>query len=265
MRKLKYLGYSLFPVLMWLAVQVVVTVGFSVVVGVIYGILSGTGDAGIFAEYMRKEYLSIVSVMADMVFLIPGYFWLRSLKHQESPDKRSYARFSWKTWIQIFFLGIIVQFVIGMFLMLIQMLAPQVMESHNKALESLGMYTPTLWSILYTVVLAPVAEELFCRGLTLKILEKAFPFWAANLIQAFYFGVIHGNLVQGTYAFLMGILFGAVTRKYGTLKAAMFFHFTINLSGVLISNTALNIFQRALIIAVSMIIIFVFREKRENV
>lgn len=264
MKKLQCLGYSLLPVIMWLSVQVVVTVGFSVVVGIVYGFLLGTGNAEFFAEYMKKEYLSIISVMADAVFLIPGYFWLRNLQQQETLKKNNSAVFNWKAWIRIFFFGILIQFAVGMFLMILQMLAPEAMETHHKALENLGMYTPTVWSVLYTVVLAPIMEEVFCRGLILKILEKAFPFWAANMLQALYFGLIHGNLVQGMYAFLIGILFGISVRKYGTLKAAMFFHFVINLSGMLIGNFSPNISQRVLIIMLSAVMMFLFREKRRN-
>ncbi|MFQ6806449.1 MAG: lysostaphin resistance A-like protein [Lachnospiraceae bacterium] len=43
---------------------------------------------------------------------------------------------------------------------------------------------------------APVVEELIYRGLTLKIFQKAFPFWAANVMQAALFGLMHMNLIQ---------------------------------------------------------------------
>ena len=56
-----------------------------------------------------------------------------------------------------------------------------------------------------------------------------------NIIQAFYFGMIHLNLVQGIYAFLLGIVLGAVVKRYGTLKASMYLHFVINFSGQLLS------------------------------
>ena len=61
--------------------------------------------------------------------------------------------------------------------------------------------------IFATVCLAPIGEELVFRGLTMKYAEKAFGrFWAANLLQAFLFGVIHMNWVQGVYAFFGGLV-----------------------------------------------------------
>ena len=82
--------------------------------------------------------------------------------------------------------------------------------------------------------MAPLAEELLFRGLTLRILEEAFPFWAANLLQALYFGLIHGNLVQGGYAFGAGMLLGYLVKKKGTLAAGILCHFGVNFSGVIL-------------------------------
>lgn len=47
--------------------------------------------------------------------------------------------------------------------------------------------------------------------------------------------MIHLNLVQGIYAFLLGMVLGAVVKRYGTLKASMYLHFVINFSGQLLS------------------------------
>ena len=96
------------------------------------------------------------------------------------------------------------------------------------------MTEPTFLPLLYTIVLAPVTEELIFRGLSLKILEMEFPFWAANILQAFYFGTMHGNMVQGIYAFLSGMVLGYLVKRKGTLAAGILCHFGVNLSGVLL-------------------------------
>ena len=77
-------------------------------------------------------------------------------------------------------------------------------------------------------------EELIFRGLTLKILEKAFPFWAANILQALYFGIIHGNIIQSSYAFFAGLLFGSVMYKYKSLKYVIWCHFFVNFLGMVL-------------------------------
>lgn len=55
-------------------------------------------------------------------------------------------------------------------------------------------------------------------------------FWFANVVQALLFGVLHMNLVQGTYAFFIGMVLGVVVWKTGKLRYSMLLHLTLNLS-----------------------------------
>lgn len=130
--------------------------------------------------------------------------------------------------------GLALQLLSNFLLTMIFTAFPELMESYSQVLENLGMYSPTVLSLLYTAAVAPLAEELLFRGLTLRILEEAFPFWAANLLQALYFGLIHGNLVQGGYAFGAGMLLGYLVKKKGTLAAGILCHFGVNFSGVIL-------------------------------
>ena len=58
-------------------------------------------------------------------------------------------------------------------------------------------------------------------------------FWAANAIQALVFGVMHLNVVQGVYAFALGLLLGWVFRRTGRLRAAVLLHMAVNASSML--------------------------------
>ena len=49
-----------------------------------------------------------------------------------------------------------------------------------------------------------------------------------NVVQAALFGVMHLNLVQGVYAFLVGLVCGYLVLKYRNLLASMFFHSVFN-------------------------------------
>lgn len=82
-----------------------------------------------------------------------------------------------------------------------------------------------------SIILAPIAEELICRGVIMKQARDVFPFAVANILQAFLFGLMHGNLIQGTYAFVLGLSLGFVTYKYKTLIPAILIHCMSNLLG----------------------------------
>lgn len=56
-------------------------------------------------------------------------------------------------------------------------------------------------------ILTPFAEELIYRGLMYARLRESMPVRESILLSASLFGLSHGNLRQGIYAFVMGALF----------------------------------------------------------
>ena len=88
----------------------------------------------------------------------------------------------------------------------------------------------------YSVLLAPVSEELIFRGVTLRQAKKTLPFWAANIFQAVLFGAFHMNMIQGIYAFCLGLLLGYICEKSGSIYNSIFLHFLFNLFGTVLSG-----------------------------
>lgn len=86
-----------------------------------------------------------------------------------------------------------------------------------------------LWArMLCYEVVAPVSEELLFRQVIYKRLRQISPIWPAVIISAVLFGLYHGNLVQGIYAFIMGILLALVYEWTGSLFAPIVFHMVAN-------------------------------------
>lgn len=84
-------------------------------------------------------------------------------------------------------------------------------------------------ALLYAVIAAPLAEELFFRGLLFRRFRDYMGFLPAAVFSALIFGVFHGNMVQFVYAAALGILFSYIYERYGTLKAPMLSHIAANL------------------------------------
>ncbi|MCM1568481.1 MAG: CPBP family intramembrane metalloprotease [Roseburia sp.] len=109
-------------------------------------------------------------------------------------------------------------------------LVPSIVEAYMELAEAAGLGVDAI-TIVATILLAPIGEEFLCRGLMLKFAKKSFGrFWPANLLQAFLFGCIHGNWVQGIYAFFIGLVLGWLVERYHTLLPAILLHFVVNLS-----------------------------------
>ncbi|MDR2912231.1 MAG: CPBP family intramembrane metalloprotease [Alistipes sp.] len=81
------------------------------------------------------------------------------------------------------------------------------------------------WSILLTVVAAPVLEELFFRGLILEQLSRRWSATAAVLTSALLFGVVHlPNLPQMVNAFVVAVVMGYVYLAGRSLVPVILIH-----------------------------------------
>lgn len=96
-----------------------------------------------------------------------------------------------------------------------------------EGLETMSAGSDSFSMFLYVGVLAPVTEELLCRGLVQRTLM---PFGKRTAIvgSAFLFGMFHGNILQAPYAFLVGLVLGYVAAEY-SIGWAMVLHMINNL------------------------------------
>ena len=83
-------------------------------------------------------------------------------------------------------------------------------------------------ALFYAVIMAPLAEELIFRGLTLHYAKKAFPVWIAIIYQAVLFGIFHMNIYQGIYAFVAGLFMGIVAHYGGSIAWTVLLHMVYN-------------------------------------
>ena len=86
-----------------------------------------------------------------------------------------------------------------------------------------------IMSVITIGIVAPFAEEFLFRGIIYNTLKKKISIKWTIIIQAVLFGVFHGNLIQGSYATLLGIVFGYVTYKTKSLWPAVIIHMVNNL------------------------------------
>lgn len=89
---------------------------------------------------------------------------------------------------------------------------------------------PFLPGVLLYGLAAPFSEEILFRGILYGKARSAQGPGPAMVFSGLLFGIYHGNLVQGLYAFLLGVLLAFVYERTGKLRAAMLFHGTGNLA-----------------------------------
>ncbi len=98
----------------------------------------------------------------------------------------------------------------------------------------------TAVSLVYSVLVAPVTEELLMRGFVLKNLSRTGQRFGI-IMSAFLFGIWHENIAQFLLAFAAGCFFGYLTVKHNSIIPAIICHMAVN--GFAELYTILDTFQ----------------------
>lgn len=237
MKKIGWFVVSLLPVPLYFVVQL----GCLVVIGVILtvmviikepGLSSGPLDVLVANQFMNNIVLVLIicQLAAFLVFGIWYYFAWGKRKRPEGTEKpRAYHI------LLILALGVAAQFAISGLLYLVDIFAPEALQNYEELMEMAGLTEITALTMVATTIFAPLSEELACRGVIFRLAGKISPkFWVANIVQALAFGVLHGNLVQGAYAFVLGIILGMLYGKFQNIWLCMLLHASMNFSSILV-------------------------------
>jgi len=103
-----------------------------------------------------------------------------------------------------------------------------------------GMMQQPYWLLILAVAVTPaICEELVFRGY-IQSAYKDIPFKKAALINGLFFAIIHMNLQQFPYAFVMGIIFAYMVFYTRSIYAGILAHFLINASQVTLGRAINN-------------------------
>ena len=106
-------------------------------------------------------------------------------------------------------------------------------QSYDQAAS--GLDNGGVIGVIAIVIVAPIVEEFIFRGLIMTRLSKALPNWLAAGLAAAIFGACHGEFVWFCYAFVLGLLFGLMDLRAGSIWPSILAHLTFNGVGQLLS------------------------------
>ncbi|MGN0353210.1 MAG: lysostaphin resistance A-like protein [Roseburia sp.] len=158
---------------------------------------------------MESGTSSIIGVCLGALFLL----WFFRKKITMSSILDTNKKMQTKTFIQILcvFMGgqlffLMVGNLLESGLNLIGYSAMESMESASSISTNVSMF-------LYASIVGPIVEEVVYRGFVLRSFQK-FGKVAAVVLSSLLFGVMHGNIPQGMFAFGVGLILGYVTVEY---------------------------------------------------
>ena len=144
-------------------------------------------------------------------------------------------KMSWHTYLIIITIGIIslfgMQYFIGAVDDLLELIgfpldvsSPDMPESLTNP-QSFGVF---VLSVVVTCILPAITEELLFRGIILNGLRKRFNDICSIFMSALLFALMHQNLQQLIYPFLLGSIMAWIVLRTGSLFSSMLVHFINN-------------------------------------
>lgn len=108
-------------------------------------------------------------------------------------------------------------------------------EDYEEVSEALN--AGSIWlQIIGAGFLAPAVEELMMRGLVYQRFRRMMRPGPAMFWSALAFGIFHGNVIQGVYAFLVGLFFAWLMERFQRILVPMAAHMSANLFVILLED-----------------------------
>lgn len=245
MKKAEDIIYSCSPFVVALIVQLIA----SLVGMFIYGIymevqlepdkkISQIDISEVLNTSLTMDASLVISVFSAIACFVVFLLWYaQQMKNESSTIVKEKMKL--KHILLIVLLGIALQVGFSFMLNLIAMVKPSWFYNYGLIIEQLGGGT-SIVSLIYIVVIAPISEELIFRGVLLNKAKKILPLLWANVLQAFLFGLYHMNMIQGIYAFIIGISLGSICNGFKSIYAAVALHVIINLCGLLLGQITIS-------------------------
>ncbi|MBQ8039524.1 MAG: CPBP family intramembrane metalloprotease [Lachnospiraceae bacterium] len=221
---IKQILYVLLPMGVFIILYDVWTAMLKYVLGIVLGLF---GDAGNYWAIEEADTLQAICIMGGMVLSCWCLFKTALTDVFLMPKKDV-----WKIPVWRYVLLIVGTVIIAYGLNYLFTVTGFSHSSENYQNAATNQYNVAkgVGILLYGVV-SPFVEEVIFRGFLYGRMRVYMPKVWAVLVSSLLFGVYHGNVVQGVYGFLMGILFALVYDRYKNFYLAVIMHAIVNFVG----------------------------------
>ncbi len=190
--------------------------------------LAASSSSSAATYYINNSGFLAVIIDAAATLIVAVFFFFAY--KNESEDKMQPNR----TYPVLFILGI----TLSLFLNMVFDFAHLTTASEAyKSIASIQYSVSLPLGLLIYGLIKPVEEELVYRGLFYGRLRKTFPAHISIPVSSLFFGLLHFNLTQMVYAFLMGLYLSIVKERENSLIPCIIIH---SLANIVIFTTSGN-------------------------
>lgn len=163
------------------------------------------------AQILRGEGMAVLYPVSMMVSLLAIYLYIRF-----RGGRRSFAGFSAAGFNPNIILS-------GTVWVIAAQIVLEPLMAMLPSIENAGVGRG-FWACVTAVVLAPVFEEILCRGLVLETVRRRWGDAVAVLISALFFGLVHVEPSTALAGFVVGGIFGTIYIRTHSLFSTIILH-----------------------------------------
>lgn len=237
MKKVGSFLLSIFPagVMVWIQIAISMMFGAAISLGCMIGAgRMGGLDTALYMEAAERAYSEgmIYILMAAQIFTVLVFAVWRRIECRDGAGAGLKGLKKRKPWLCMLAFCVSAYCITMLYLQGVSVLFPAQLEAYEENMELLLPEIGGFATFLSTIVLAPISEELVFRGVTLYYAGKLCSrFFLANLLQAALFGLVHMNVIQGIYAFMLGLILGYICHTFHSVWLSMAAHAVFNFLG----------------------------------
>lgn len=131
-------------------------------------------------------------------------------------------------------LGLFLNAILSIFLTLLSPIIPSAFNNTLNDMLNMVLAGNPIVVLLGTGILGPIMEEIIFRHGIHRTLSRSNVI-VGYVISSLLFGLAHGNLLQGAYATVLGLIFAFILTNTDNLLYPILIHITINTSSTIIS------------------------------
>lgn len=233
----------LYPILLHVGMSSVIAYGAMFIMMAVQMIQTGSLDIGIVANELFQLNSVLTAVSCGMLIPIAHWFYRKDEWKRKDYGRRNRImvadKFGWKQVLLVILFFILYSVLTNQLIMWsgLHLLFPYYSEE-----VAVSLFNTSILLVVYLAValLAPISEELIYRGLIYRRLRDYLGEKWAMVMSALIFGLIHGNMVQFVFAFLIGLALAAVYERYKTIWAPIVAHMAVNLFSCILETLQIN-------------------------
>jgi membrane protease YdiL (CAAX protease family) len=229
--------------------------------------------------YLQEEITAFISqhtptiYIISFVFSVLGYYMLFKAKKKNVVKEVGFFKIPFYKVFILFFVGVAANVVVDFLLdcIVYYFNLEHSFAKHNTLIEGILSTNNVLLLLLSTGIMYPVLEEVIFRGFIFNELKKNISTTKAIGIQAFLFGLLHLNLIQGSYAFLLGLFFAYIYLWTGSIWAPIVLHIGLNTYTVIMNkfpqlslNSTLHLVLSVFVLIAGTVIIYKTKIERQD-